>query len=86
MPIFRDYRDPLEKSTVAEVEKKWRACPDTEFQKICYELADKLTLEHGKLAVKIKTEYERFHPTGNVPWWFAIQWKKNNSKAGITIN
>jgi hypothetical protein len=85
MPLIKQNRDPVEKSMVADIEMKWQKCPDAEFQKICYELEDKLILEQGKLAVKIKAEYERFHRAKNVPWWFALQWRKNNAKAGMII-
>jgi dipeptidase len=85
MPKLREYRDPVEKSMVVDIEQKWQANPDAAFQKICYEHADKLIVEQGKLAVKIKAEYEKICRAKRVPWWFSIQWKKNNSKAGVSI-
>jgi dipeptidase len=83
--LLRDIRDPVEKRMIADIEKKWQTPPDADFQKICYELAEALVVEQGKLAVKIRSEYERLRRVKKVPWWFALQWRKNNTKAGMII-
>jgi secernin len=85
MPLLKEHRDPVEKRMVADIEKIWQDCPDDEFQKMCYELADAMVVEEEKLAAKMKAEHDRLNNAKTVPWWFALQWKKNNSKAGMAI-
>jgi secernin len=85
MPVLQSGRDSVESKVVELVEKKWNSGGTLDFNAVCRRHADDLVLLNKKISELIKDEFLKIRCKKDVPWWFAFQWNRINSKAGFVL-
>ncbi len=85
MPVLQSARDTIERQVIDLIEKKWKMSGKMDFGADCRHHAKELILLNKKISEIIQDEFLKLKRKKDVPWWFAVQWDRINSKAGIVI-
>ncbi len=85
MPVIREKRDRIENRIIRSVEKKWKSGSGKELLNICKGYTEELLELTVDISKKIIDEFPNFKNKREVPWWFAAQWNRINSKAGFFL-
>lgn len=85
MPVLMSVRDAPESNAIQSIEGKWKKSGARDFMALCDGYADELVLLNKRISERIRYEFSAAHYTKDVPFWFDLQWRRINKKAGFVI-